>query len=216
MGETDEFRPPWSEGAGRDPRGDPHLYLASQSPRRRLLLEQMGLRVALVEAPIDETREPGEAPDEHVLRVAIEKARAGHARLLSSESRPVLAADTVVVLGDETFGKPADRESALRMLHALSGRSHRVLTAVAVISRFGEQRDLSQSRVTFRPLAGSEILAYWETGEPRDKAGAYAIQGRGALFIERLDGSYSGVMGLPIFETGRLLASAGLDVLGAP
>jgi septum formation protein len=203
--------------AGRAvPAAEHQVYLASRSPRRRLLLEQMGLRAAVIEAPIDESRRGDETADAHVLRVAREKAWAGRQQLSPRDSRPVIAADTAVVLEDETFGKPADRDSALQMLRALSDRTHRVLTAVAVISRHGEQYDMSESRVTFRRLEESEMLAYWETGEPCDKAGAYAIQGRGAVFIAHLEGSYSGVMGLPLFETARLLTDAGIAVLAEP
>ncbi|WP_373509943.1 nucleoside triphosphate pyrophosphatase [Thiocapsa sp.] len=192
---------------------DHHLYLASRSPRRLALLEQIGVRVALVEANTDETRRPGESPETYVRRVALEKARAGRAAVSEDERRPVLAADTAVVLGDMTLGKPTDRASAAHMLSTLSGRSHRVLTAVALIDGERELTDLSDSLVTFRALQESEILNYWETGEPCDKAGAYAIQGIGALFVSDLQGSYSGVMGLPLFETGRLLAAAGIHVI---
>ena len=194
---------------------DHHLYLASRSPRRLALLEQIGVRVALVEAETDETRRPGESPETYVRRVASEKARAGRAAVSEGELRPVLAADTAVVLGDMTLGKPADRASAARMLGTLSGRSHRVLTAIALIVGERELTDLSDSLVTFRALQESEILSYWDTGEPCDKAGAYAIQGIGALFISELQGSYSGVMGLPLFETGRLLGAAGIQVIGS-
>lgn len=178
---------------------DIHLYLASRSPRRRALLEQIGLRVALIDGDTDERRQPGESPKDYVARVAKEKARLGWTRLPAGEQRPVLAADTAVVLGDRTLGKPSDRESARDMLRALSGRAHRVLTAVALIADGRESSDLSESRVTFRALTESEIDAYWATGEPHDKAGAYAIQGHAALFVTELHGSYSGVMGLPLF-----------------
>lgn len=194
---------------------DHHLYLASRSPRRLALLEQIGVRVALVEAETDETRWPGESPETYVRRVALEKARAGRAAVSEDTLFPVLAADTAVVLGDMTLGKPADRADAARMLSTLSGRSHRVLTAVALIAGERELTDLSDSLVTFRALQESEILSYWDTGEPCDKAGAYAIQGIGALFITDLQGSYSGVMGLPLYETGRLLDVAGIPLLGA-
>jgi septum formation protein len=194
---------------------DHQIYLASRSPRRLALLGQIGLRVALVAAETDETRRPGESPETYVRRVALEKARAGRAAVSEDERRPVLAADTAVVVDDVTLGKPADRASAARMLGTLSGRSHRVLTAVALIAGERELTDLSDSRVTFRALKESEILSYWETGEPCDKAGAYGIQGIGALFVSDLQGSYSGVMGLPLFETGRLLAAAGIQVIGS-
>jgi septum formation protein len=191
------------------------IYLASRSPRRLELLEQIGVRVALIAADTDETRRLDESPESYVRRVALEKARAGRAALAEDEARPVLAADTAVVVGDTTLGKPADREAAAQMLRALSGRSHRVLTAVAMIAAEREYIELSDSLVTFRVLEESEISRYWQTGEPIDKAGAYAIQGLGALFISSLQGSYSGVMGLPLFETGRLLAWAGIDLVSS-
>ncbi len=173
------------------------------------------MRVALVDVETDETRRPGESPEAYVVRVALEKARAGCAALVAGETRPMLAADTAVVVDDVTLGKPRDRESAVLMLRALSGRVHRVLTGVALIAGGCERTVLSESRVTFRPLDESEILLYWHSGEPRDKAGGYAIQGLGALFIADLQGSYSGVMGLPLFETGQLLAEAGIAVVAA-
>jgi septum formation protein len=191
------------------------IHLASRSPRRLELLEQIGVRVDLVAAETDETRRVDESPETYVRRVALEKARAGRAALAEDEARPVLAADTAVVLGDRTLGKPADRESGVQMLRALSGRSHRVLTAVALIAGGREYIELSDSLVTFRVLEESEISRYWQTGEPIDKAGGYAIQGFAALFISDLRGSYSGVMGLPLFETGRLLACAGIDLISS-
>lgn len=192
-----------------------HLYLASRSPRRLALLEQIGLRVALVDVETDETRLAGESPEDYVVRVAREKAWAGRGALIAGETRPVLAADTAVVVDGMTLGKPSDRDLALRMLRLLSGRTHRVLTAVALIAGEREFTATSESRVTFRPLDELEILLYWQTGEPCDKAGGYAIQGLGALFIADLQGSYSGVMGLPLFETGQLLADAGIAVVAA-
>lgn len=192
---------------------DEGLYLASRSPRRRELLAQIGLAVVLIDGETDETRLRGESPRDYVLRIALEKGRVGRSRLPPDADRPVLAADTVVVVDDQTLGKPADRQSAIEMLRALSGRSHRVLTAVALITNEGELTALSDSRVTFRPLSESEILRYCDSGEPLDKAGAYAIQGYGALFVADLQGSYSGVMGLPLFETGRLLEAVGIQVI---
>jgi len=189
------------------------LYLASRSPRRLELLKQIGVSVSLVDVEIDETRWTGESPKTYVLRVALEKARAGFAALREDEPGVVLGADTAVVLGGRTLGKPSDRESAARMLRSLSGRSHRVLTAVALIAKGRELTDLSDSQVTFRALQEDEIQGYWETGEPMDKAGAYAIQGCGAIFVSDLRGSYSGVMGLPLFETGRLLDAAGIGLI---
>lgn len=192
---------------------DYQIYLASRSPRRRELLDQIGVRFAVVEADTDETRLPGEQPEDYVLRVAADKARAARAALPRSDHRPVLGADTAVVVGELILGKPDDREDALAMMRLLSGRAHRVLTAVALIADDGERTDLSETRVTFRTLDEDEVLRYWRTGEPRDKAGGYGIQGYGALFVSGLNGSYSGVMGLPLFETGRLLAQVGIEVI---
>jgi septum formation protein len=192
---------------------DPQIYLASRSPRRRELLTQIGVRFAVVEAEVDETRHPGEHPEDYVLRVALEKARQAHAALPAGDSRPVLGADTTVVVEERILGKPATAEDCLAMMQSLSGRSHRVLTAVALIAPDGERTDLSESRVTFRSLTQDECLRYWLTGEPQDKAGGYGIQGLGALFIAGLTGSYSGVMGLPLFETGRLLGQAGIELI---
>jgi septum formation protein len=188
---------------------EPQIHLASQSPRRRELLQQIGIRHAVLDVVVDETPLPREAPAEYVLRLALAKARAGHA--LRPE-RPVLGADTAVVVDDAILGKPADRADAIAMLGRLAGREHRVLTAVALVGEREETR-LSVSHVRFRPLAAGEAAAYWATGEPADKAGGYAVQGLGALFVESLSGSYSGVMGLPLFETGELLRRAGISPL---
>jgi septum formation protein len=187
------------------------LYLASQSPRRRALLDQIGIAHRVVAVAVDETRRPGEVPAVYVERLARAKAAAG---LAAAGAGWVLGADTVVVLGDQLLGKPADRAAALAMLAHLSGRRHEVLTAVALAGAAGVACRLSVSHVTFRPLAADEIAAYWDSGEPADKAGAYAIQGRAALFVSHLEGSYSGVMGLPLFETGELLRGAGLVTRG--
>lgn len=193
--------------------GDHQIYLASRSPRRRELLTQIGVRFVVVEADTDESRLPGEHPEDYVLRLALEKARAARAVLPRSDRRPVLGADTAVVIGERILGKPEDREDALAMMRLLSGRAHRVLTAVALIDADGERTDLSETRVTFRTLDEDEVLRYWRTGEPQDKAGGYGIQDHGALFVSWLNGSYSGVMGLPLFETGRLLAQAGIELM---
>ncbi len=197
----------------------PTLYLASSSPRRLELLSQLGLAVEVVPQDVKETRLSNESPEGYVWRLALEKARAGRAALGSRSSRPVLGADTAVVLGGQTLGKPTDREHALAMLQQLSGVEHRVLSAVAVVGRdnLGQDREavrLSETRVRFRPLTTTECEAYWATGEPADKAGGYAIQGLAALFIERIEGSYSGVMGLPLFETGELLRQFSVQTLG--
>ncbi|MEI8259098.1 MAG: Maf family protein [Deltaproteobacteria bacterium] len=183
------------------------ILLASASPRRRELLAQIGVRHAVRPADVDETPRPGEAPAVYVGRVAAAKAEAVWA---GAGGVPVLAADTSVVLGAELFGKPADQTEGLAMLRALAGRTHEVLTAVAVRSAGGLAAALSVSDVTFRALSDDECRRYWATGEPLGKAGGYAIQGLAATFITRLAGSYSGVMGLPLAETAALLADAGV------
>ncbi len=188
------------------------VYLASLSPRRRELLQQMGVPFQVVEVDTDESPLPAEAADAYVSRLAAAKAAAGWraTRDLGFDSRPapVLGADTAVVLGEAILGTPTDRQHAERMLADLSGRTHRVLTAVAICTDSGVQSRLSRSEVTFRRIDAVERAAYWDTGEPADKAGAYAIQGFAAVFIADLRGSYSGVMGLPIFETAELLDAA--------
>jgi len=194
---------------------NPSLLLASKSPRRRLLLEQIGVRFEVIDIDADEARLPKEDPASYVLRLALDKARAGRARVESAHCPPVLGADTAVVVGDRILGKPSDRREAVAMLRLLAGRTHRVLSGVALVDRH-ERQALSVSEVRFRAVSAREADAYWETGEPRDKAGGYAIQGRGALFVVELRGSYSGVMGLPVFETARLLAEAGIDCLAQP
>lgn len=192
---------------------DHQIFLASRSPRRRELLTQIGVRFAVLDADIDETRLAGEHPQEYVLRLAVEKAQRVRADLRARERRPVLGADTAVVVGERILGKPGSLVESLAMMEVLSGRSHQVLTAVALVCADGVSTALSESRVTFRALTEDECVRYWHSGEPRDKAGGYGIQGLGALFIAGLDGSYSGVMGLPLFETGRLLAQAGIDLI---
>lgn len=188
------------------------IYLASASPRRRELLAQIGFGAELLRVEVDETPRPGEAPDDLACRLALAKARAG-AALAPVPEQPVLAADTVVALGPEIFGKPADQADGARILGRLSGRTHEVYTAVAVAGGGRERVELSRTEVAFRTLEAAEILAYWHSGEPVDKAGGYAIQGLGAIFISGIRGSYSGVMGLPVFETARLLAQFGLPAL---
>ena len=188
------------------------VYLASGSPRRRELLQQMGVPYQVVEVDVDERSVPTEIPDAYVSRLAAAKATAGWLATRSSAARlrpaPVLGADTAVVLGDEILGKPSDRDHADRMLCQLSGRTHRVLTAVAVRSDSGLNLRVASSDVTFRRIEERERIAYWDTGEPAGKAGAYAIHGFAAVFVADLRGSYSGVMGLPIFETAELLDAA--------
>ena len=198
------------------------IYLASRSPRRRELLRQIGVifEVALLrEAPqrsvdVDETPRTGESPDEYVLRVTRDKAQAAAdiMRRRRLTVRPVLAADTTVVCDDVILGKPADAADAARMLGLLAGRSHRVLTAVAMAGGDAVATRISESQVWFRALDEGEIRRYVATGEPVDKAGAYAVQGRAAAFITRIEGSYSGIMGLPLAETADLLRSQGIIV----
>jgi septum formation protein len=186
------------------------VYLASGSPRRHELLQQIGVSFRVVGTAVDEAVWPDEAPAAYVLRLAAAKADAGWERSRDENDVPVLAADTAVVLDGDILGKPADQEDAAGMLGRLSGRTHLVLTAVALRTLGGLQSRISRSEVTFRAIAVSEAQAYWETGEACDKAGAYAVQGRAAVFISDLHGSYSGVMGLPLFETAELLSDAGV------
>ncbi|MGD8642899.1 MAG: Maf family protein [Chromatiales bacterium] len=190
----------------------PQIVLASASPRRRALLEQIGVSARVVPVDIDESRLGDEAPRDWVSRLALEKARAGRERV--GATCHVLGADTLVVLGDRVFGKPRDGIEACDMLAALSGRTHEVLSAVALVGPGHSRMRLSVSAVSFVTLDDERIRAYWETGEPADKAGAYAIQGLGAVFVERLEGSYSGVMGLPLHETAELLSELGMAIPG--
>jgi septum formation protein len=169
----------------------------------------MGLSYTHAGVDIDETRRPGESPEVMVERLAREKAEAVASDL------PVLGADTVVVLGDTVFGKPASLEDALAMLDALSGKTHRVMTAVALRFDGNTKVDMSNTEVRFRDIDPDEARAYWQSGEPAGKAGAYAVQGIGGVFVESIKGSYSGVVGLPVFETARLLESAGIKIPGA-
>jgi septum formation protein len=187
-------------------RDGPAIYLASASPRRSELLRQIGVTHTVRAVDIDETPLAGEAPAQYALRLARQKAQALWQCLPVAERRPVLAADTTVALGAEILGKPVDRADAARILGRLSGVEHQVHTAVALLHQAGAGERLSTSTVSFRPLLPAEIDAYWDTGEPADKAGAYAVQGRAAIFIRHLSGSYSGVMGLPLYETWELLA----------
>ena len=186
-----------------------HIYLASKSPRRRELLRQIGVHHEILTADVDESPLPGESPSEYVVRLAIEKAQAGYESLAHQPRMPVLAADTTVSVNDEIMGKPATRDEFLAMMRLLSGRSHKVLTGVALVADGTESR-LSISSVDFCPVSSGQARAYWASGEPTDKAGGYAIQGLGAMFVSRLDGSYSGVMGLPLFETAELLRTVGI------
>jgi septum formation protein len=196
----------------------PHVLLASSSPRRRELLSQLGVRFEVVHPEVEEVLQPGESSYDFVARLALDKARAGLVLWPPAGELPVLGADTCVVVDEQILGKPRDREETLAMLGLLSGRSHRVLSAIAVVGRdkLGHDRAqvrVSDSLVTFRDISLSERQAYWHSGEPADKAGAYAIQGLGAVFVQRLEGSYSGVMGLPLFETAELLQAFGIEIL---
>jgi septum formation protein len=182
------------------------ILLASASPRRSELLRQLGIAHEVRPVDIDESVRPGEAPSAYVLRLAEAKAEALWRRLEARERRPVLAADTTVALEGEIFGKPGSLAEARTMLGRLAGRTHEVHTAVAVLHADGSAARVSSSSVTFRRLTPDEIDWYWGTGEPADKAGGYAVQGRAAAFISHIAGSYSGIMGLPLYETWELLA----------
>jgi septum formation protein len=188
----------------------PGLILASASPRRSQLLAQIGVPHDVRPADVDEALRPGEAPRSYALRVATDKAEVGWAR--SGGRTPVLAADTAVACDGVLYAKPADRADCQRILGALQGRTHEVLTAIALRHAGGLATALQVSRVTFRALTRDEIDRYWESGEPADKAGAYGIQGFGAVFVTHLEGSFSGVMGLPLAETAALLGAAGIAV----
>jgi septum formation protein len=199
------------------------IYLASRSPRRRELLTQIGVRFEpllfregpRVDRETDEAVLPGEQPDDYVRRVTRQKAEAAWERVMlrrGVQRKPILTADTTVTLAGEILGKPVDRADAVRILRLLSGTEHRVLTAVAMAFDDRFEMAVSESRVTFAPLDEARINAYVQSGEPYDKAGAYGIQGRAGAFIVRLEGSYSGVMGLPLYETANLLRLFGVNV----
>ncbi|MGO9426927.1 MAG: Maf family protein [Steroidobacteraceae bacterium] len=190
------------------------VYLASASPRRRQLLEQIGVRYQTLSVSIDESAAAAEAPRAYVSRLAEAKAEAGRrqAQAQGSAGRPVLAADTAVLIDGEILGKPTDAGDAERMLLRLSGRTHEVLTAVSLATSVRLVSRVCRSEVTFRAIGAHEAHEYWNTGEPCDKAGGYAIQGCGAVFVADLRGSYSGVMGLPLYETAELLKGAGVPI----
>ena len=199
------------------------IYLASRSPRRRELLAQINVRFEPLlfreghrqDPDTDESVRPAELPDDYVRRVTLMKAQAAWQRVLMRrglQRKPVLAADTTVAVGVDILGKPGDRADAERMLRLLSGTSHRVLTAVAVQLESRVELLVSESRVAFATLDEARIAAYVASGEPFDKAGAYGIQGRAGAFVERLEGRYSGVMGLPLYETANLLRLFGVTV----
>ncbi|VCU68959.1 Maf-like protein YhdE [Pigmentiphaga humi] len=192
------------------------IYLASRSPRRRELLTQLGIDHELLLAPPsegpDEPQLPGERAADYVRRTAREKALAGAELMQMRElpARPVLAADTTVILDGDVLGKPLDRDDAGRILRRLSGSTHEVHTALAMVHGGILHEDVSVTRVRFRALDERDIASYCDSGEPFDKAGAYGIQGLGGVFVEHIAGSFTGVMGLPLFETARLLAIAGI------
>jgi septum formation protein len=187
----------------------PSVHLASSSPRRHEILTMLGIEFSAAGVDVDESRLPDEAAEEMVLRLAASKA----AMAVAGESQLVLGADTMVVADGQPYGKPRDQKDALQMLAALSNRTHQVLTGIALRSPHGIRTTMSRTDVQFREIYPDEALAYWQSGEPCDMAGAYAIQGRGGIFVAAMSGSYSGVVGLPVFETTELLAAAGFDVL---
>ncbi|MCH8099187.1 MAG: septum formation inhibitor Maf [Proteobacteria bacterium] len=189
----------------------PVLQLASTSPRRQEILRSLGLTFTVIAVEIDESRLEGETPQQMVLRLAANKAAAAAA--VSEDSQLVIGADTLVVLGDRVLGKPRGMDDAVEMLMKLSGRSHTVLTGVALWSSTGITSALSQTEVRFREIGRDEARAYWHSGEPCDKAGSYAIQGRGGTFVAAISGSYSGVVGLPVYELAELLGNAGIEVV---
>lgn len=189
------------------------IYLASASPRRRELLDQIGVSYAVLPVAVDEQVGVGESAAAYVERLARAKATAGWKTVQQNpDVPPVLAADTAVVVDDRILGKPRDRDDGLAMLATLSGRCHRVLTAVALIDGRQTRVAVNTTEVCFRILSAAERAAYWSTGEPLDKAGAYALQGLAAQYISRINGSYSGVVGLPLFETAELLRAAGIEM----
>ena len=196
------------------------IYLASNSPRRRELLRQIGVGFDVIlfrggpraDLDVDETPHPGEAPEDYVQRVALAKAEGGMQRVhwRHLPPRPVLAADTTLAFNGQIIGKPESPAHAAQILRALSGSTHEVLTAIALTDGNRIEHRLNASRVRFRMLGEDEIRRYIASGEPMDKAGAYGIQGRAAMFIEHIEGSYTGIMGLPLFETAELLGRFGL------
>lgn len=185
-----------------------NLYLASTSPRRAELMAQLNLTFEIIIAPIEETGLPKESPESFVLRMAVEKAFAGYNKVPGTHIW-VVGSDTAVLVDGKLLGKPKNQADALRMLKLLSGRTHQVLSSVAILTDGEVFSALNITEVTFKVLNEAEILNYWLSGEPQGKAGAYAIQGLGAKFIESIHGSYSGVMGLPLFELNQLLTESG-------
>ena len=193
---------------------NPVLHLASASPRRRELLTALGLNFSFDGVAIDETALPDEAASETVLRLSAGKARSAYDS--GNYEVPVLGADTLVILDNRVFGKPGSREEALNMLASLSGRRHQVLTGVALMANGELQTANSLTEVQFREIHPDEAEAYWQSGEPAGKAGAYAVQGLGGIFVSAINGSYTGVVGLPVFETANLLRRAGIELPATP
>ena len=193
---------------------NPVLHLASSSPRRRELLTALGLNFSYEGVAIDESALPGEAAPDTVLRLAASKAQAAYDS--GNYEMPVLGADTLVILDDRVFGKPRSKEEALNMLASLSGRRHQVLTGVALMANGELQTAESLTEVQFREIHPDEAEAYWQSGEPAGKAGAYAVQGLGGIFVSAINGSYTGVVGLPVFETANLLRRAGIELPATP
>lgn len=190
----------------------PQLYLASSSPRRQEILQQMGITFSVVPQNIEEQYLPDESPQNYVLRLAVEKSKDGLKGQIK-QNIPVLGADTIVVLDGKVLEKPDNREHGIEMLLSLSGHTHQVMTAVALGNDNKIESAISVSEVLFSSLSRKICENYWQTGEPADKAGSYAVQGQGALFIKNINGSYTGVMGLPIYETGLLLNQFGINLL---
>jgi len=212
----------------------PDVYLASSSPRRKELLAQIGVRFVVIHPCVDERRLADEPPEGYVARLAMDKARTGLRMVLDGTSlvrKPVIGADTCIAIGDDLIGKPTDRQHYLALMARLSGNTHQVYTAVAVAGYAGtldhpspdhlenkttktkERCLISCTSVQFREISVQEREWYWQTGEPRDKAGGYAIQGLAATFVQSIHGSYSGVVGLPLFETAQLLIDFGMNPL---
>ena len=187
------------------------LFLASESPRRQALLLQLGLQFEVVNAPVEEVALPNESPESYVLRIAIEKALSGFNKV-AGKAIWVVGGDTVVMLNGCVFGKPKNEVDAFKMLSRLSGQTHEVLSAVAIVFDGEVFSALNKTSVTFKKLSEAEIMSYIHSGEPTDKAGSYAIQGLAAKFIESIDGSYSAVMGMPLFELNQLLEASGYYV----
>jgi septum formation protein len=188
------------------------LILASASPRRSELLRQLGVDFTVRPTATDESVQPQEQPQHYVRRMALAKAAAGKDFIAAGSGQCVLGADTAVVIGGQILGKPRDREDALDMLHKLSAATHHVMSGVAVSNGASTLDVMSITEVTFGTITPQQAAAYWDSGEPCDKAGAYAIQGRGAVFVRTLTGSYSGVVGLPLYETAQLLRNFGYSI----